>query len=170
MGWPRCLSPRRAISIPPVDKAVSAQSLYGEMLRAEVGPRLRAIGFVGSGSSFVLPDDESWLVVGFQKDVYSSASSVRFTVNLSKVRKAAWADFREENPGLARRPSGNTAYFADSFELIRLGSLMQPRGFDRWWQVKDAHPNARVAAQIATAIERLGVRWLQSPHDRPAGY
>jgi hypothetical protein len=139
------------------------------VLRTEVGPRLRALGFVGSGSSFVLPNDESWLVVGFQKDLYSTASSVRFTVNLSKVRKAAWAEFREENPSLARRPSGNTDYFADSFESIRLGFLMPPCRFDRWWQVKDAHPNARVAAQIATAIERLGVPWLRTqPDDRPA--
>jgi hypothetical protein len=46
----------------------TVQIVYADMLRTEIAPRLRVLGFKGSGNSYVLPDDDRWLLVGFQKN------------------------------------------------------------------------------------------------------
>jgi hypothetical protein len=142
-------------------RAGTAQAVYADMLRAEIAPRLRTLGFKGSGSAYVLPDDESWLIVGFQKDRYSRADCVRFTVNLTRANKQAWAADREYEPSLPVRPSGNSADLFGTSKVIRLGNLMPPRGEDRWWEIGPNRPSKRAATRIGDAIERLAVAWLR---------
>ena len=86
------------------DRPATAQAAYVEMMRTAIAPQLRALGLRGSSPSFVLPDDDWWLLVGFQKSYYSTADSVRFTVNLTAANKAAWAAGREQEPWRAAPP------------------------------------------------------------------
>ena len=140
---------------------VTAQAVYTEMLRSEIAPRLRALGFKGSGPSFVLPDEARWLIVAFQKDRYSRADWVRFTVNLTVADKAAWADARQYEPTLPVRPSGTVRYTLGDAKVIRLGNLMPPSGGDRWWEVGPNRASGPASRQVLDAIERLALAWLR---------
>jgi hypothetical protein len=64
----------------PADR-LTAQEAYAAMHRNDIAPRLRELGFKGSAGTYVLPDEESWRVVAFQKDRYSTRDWVHFTVN-----------------------------------------------------------------------------------------
>jgi hypothetical protein len=140
----------------------TAQTIYADMLRLEIAPGLRALGFTGSGSSYVLPDSDRWLIVAFQKDYYSRADCVRFTVNLTVANKRAWAEARVKTPSLPVRPSGNAHYLDPEAATIRLGNLMPPDGQDRWWQVGPARRSGPPAIRVLSAIERLAVPWFQT--------
>ena len=142
--------------------AVTAQSVYANMLRREIAPGLRALGFRGSGSKFVLPRVDWWQIVAFQKDYHSDAEHIRFTVNLTVANKAAWAADREYEPSLPVSPSGNTSYWYETEKRIRLGNLMPPRGEDRWWDVIAGVPTDPVAELVVSAIERRALPWFRT--------
>jgi uncharacterized protein DUF4304 len=142
--------------------AVTAQAVYADMLRSEIAPRMRSLGFTGSGPAFVLPDDDRWLIVAFQKDRYSRADGVRFTVNLTVADKATWAADRRYEPSLPVRPSGNARYVIGTATVIRLGTLMPPRGEDRWWEIGPARPSGPAARRVLNAIEAHALSWLRN--------
>ncbi|RPE41173.1 uncharacterized protein DUF4304 [Streptomyces sp. Ag109_O5-1] len=50
------------------------------MMRTQIAPALRALGFKGSGQIFELPHPASWALLGFQKSAYNTARHVEFTV------------------------------------------------------------------------------------------
>ena len=145
-----------------MQRPVTAQSVYATMLRLGVAPRLRALGFLGSGSKYLLPSPEWWQIVAFQKDRHSDPEHVRFTVNLTIANKAAWSADREYEPSLPVSPSGNTTYYFDTERLIRLGELLPPRHEDRWWDVIPGVPTDPVAELVTSAIERYGLAWLRT--------
>ena len=137
----------------------TAQVIYAGMLRLQVAPRLRALGFTGSGAAYVFRDDQRWLIVGFQKDRHSTADSVRFTVNLTTADKHAWTQARAEQDWLPERPGGNAIY--PRANTIRLGALMPPDGRDRWWEVGARYASGSAAAQVLAAIEQFALPWLR---------
>jgi hypothetical protein len=138
----------------------TAQARFADMLRLEIASELRSLGFTGSGARYVLPDDDRWLLVGFQKDRYNRADTVRFTVNLTAVGRKAWTDARAGQPWLPEQPSGNAHYPVDGLQVIRLGSLLPPRE-DRWWEVTTSRGSTRVSAEVLAAIEQAGLPWLR---------
>jgi hypothetical protein len=140
----------------------TAQAVFADMLRTEIAPRLRGLGYKGSGSSYVLPDDDRWLIVAFQKNYYSRKDCVRFTVNLTVADKRDWSEARVETPSLPFRPSGNAHYMETEMAVIRLGNLMPPDGQDRWWKVGPRRPGGQPAKRILKAIERLAIPWFQT--------
>ena len=101
---------------------------------------------------------------GFQKSYYSTADSVRFTVNLTAANKAAWAAGREQEPWLPLRPSGNLSYPIG--QVVRLGGLTPPAHHDLWWEIVPGIPTEPVAHQVVDAIERHGLPWLRSQAGR----
>ena len=139
---------------------VTAQTVFAVMLRSQITPRLRTLGFEGSGPSFVLPDEVRWLILAFQKDRSIRADCVRFTVNLTVADKQAWSDARRYEPSLPVRPSGNVHYVLGEAKVIRLGNLMPPRGTDRWWDVGPTRPSGPAARRVLNAIERLALPWF----------
>jgi hypothetical protein len=118
---------------------------------------MRALGFKGSGGRYVLPDADRWLIVAFQKNRYSTAESVSFTVNLTAANKEAWEKFRG-GWGLAEQPSGNAVY--PGVDVIRLGPIAKTIGYDRWWDVSPHDSGA--APDVLEAIETYGIPWLRS--------
>ncbi len=119
-------------------------------------PKLRALGFKGSGNSYILPDDDRWLIVAFQKNRYSTAESISFTVNITAADKVVWAAAHARESWVPARPGGNLAY--PWTEVKRLGALAY--GHDRWWEVQPGRASALVAAEVIDAIERFGLPWL----------
>jgi hypothetical protein len=84
--------------------AETAQETFNRLLKDVVAPTLRAAGLKGSGTSYVLPDQEWWAQVGFQKSTSSNSSVVKFTVNLSTTLKTEWDEARREHSYLKDTP------------------------------------------------------------------
>lgn len=131
-------------------RRLTAQETFNAMLREQVAPRLRALGFRGSGQSYSLPSDEAWVLVGFQKFKWSDQEEVEFTLNLTVGSKAAWDEARAERPYLPQRPSANTFYGTYVWQE-RIGSIVG-RG-DRIWKVRAARPTDAVAEDLLTEFE-----------------
>jgi hypothetical protein len=139
---------------------------YAAMHRNDIAPRLRELGFKGSAGTYVLPDEEWWRVVAFQKDRYSTRDWVRFTVNLALAAKDEWERYAspKTHPGGGIHGVGYH---------IRLGNQMPPRGEDRWWEIgedplfKTAKPKPThvIGRQVVAAIERFGIPWLMGGPD-----
>jgi uncharacterized protein DUF4304 len=105
----------------------SAVDGFRSMMRDHVAPALRAMGFVGSGRSYVLPSDTHWVLLGFQKSRSSDAAAVPFTVNVTVASKEAWAAMRRTRGYLPERA-------------------------DRWWTLTPATPAAPLAAEVVDAL------------------
>jgi Domain of unknown function (DUF4304) len=140
---------------------MTAQDRYRAMLRDEIAPALRARGFQGSGTAYVLPDDTHWLQVGFQASKWNTATGASFTVNLAVADKAAWARLAAER-GYRGKPNPNVRYSRD-MPVQRLGSLVF--GTDRWWEVSE--PSTNVATEVLEALDRAGLPWLRAKGATP---
>ncbi|MEV8095937.1 DUF4304 domain-containing protein [Kitasatospora sp. NPDC085879] len=121
---------------------MTAQELYRAMLRDGVAPRLRALGWKGSGLRFELPDPNAWVQLGFQSSRFNSAESLDFTVNISVIGRAAWENHREEHPELPARPNP-VVHYGRRFEPVRIGYLLADRR-DTWWNISTDQPGDAV--------------------------
>jgi hypothetical protein len=161
----------------------SAQEMFKAMLRDEVAPALRSMGFKGSGQNFALPSDSHWALLGFQRSQSNDRSRVSFTVNVVVVprdvwergSRAAWPDLGE---GLRNRPTANAALspkvepaFEGRFWHRRIGVLM-PAGRDTWWEIDADSDVPRLAGEVVASIrgyalptmrERLGYPSTNAP-------
>jgi hypothetical protein len=137
---------------PVVDDASMGSALdrFRTMMRQHVAPELRRMGFRGSGQSFVLPSEDYWVLLGFQRSRSSSAEAVRFTVNTTVVSKQEWAQARERASYLPERPTANTSYGTFAW-WKRIGRLL-PDGQDRWWTLSSGSAIASLAAEVLDAI------------------
>lgn len=131
----------------------TAQDRFSSMVRDLVSPELRRMGFKGSGGRYELPSTTHWIVVGFQASQFSSADSMRFTVNCQVVRRDTWEEFRKERPYIGPKPKPNTV--AGNFVWwTRIGSLMPP-GEDQWWTLT-AHDDIKaIAEDVLAAITQF---------------
>lgn len=138
----------------------TAQDTFRSMIRDEIAPALRTLGFRGSGAVYELPDEHFWRLVGFQKSRSSDRSEVRFTVNLTRADRMRWLAALESNPWLGPKPSGNADYgLPDVVEVTRLGQLMPGRQ-DVWWTVGASATTGDVSRRVVSALEVYGVPWL----------
>jgi hypothetical protein len=135
------------------------------MLRDEVAPRLRALGFKGTGQKFALPSETHWALLGFQKSGFSDMGQVAFTVNLTVVERDAWERGSQEAwPNRPVRPPGANwslppmleEKFVGAYWHSRIGFVM-PGSRDRWWKVLADADNADVAVAIVAEIEEFAV-------------
>jgi Domain of unknown function (DUF4304) len=129
---------------------MNAQEKFAAMLRDEVAPALRELGFKGSGQSYQIPNETCWALLGFQKNKWSSADHVMFTANVTVVSRAAWDEARAERPYLKERPSPNSYYGTFAWQ-DRIGMLM-PRGEDHWWDVVAETDMRDTAASVVEAV------------------
>lgn len=135
---------------------ITATDRYKRMLRDEVAPVLRRMGFQGSGPNFRLPDAEEYLLLSFQASTSSTADEVKFTVNLAVINKADWEAQQQAWWG---RPSATTQGPIGEYE--RLGILM-PDGDDIWWQISAHSETADASADVCAAIRTTGIPALRS--------
>lgn len=57
------------------------------MLRNNLAPALRALGFKGSGQIYTLPDEDCWALVGIQRSQFSDRYDLRFTYQRDRRRQ-----------------------------------------------------------------------------------
>ena len=116
----------------------TAQDVYKAMMRDNVAPRLRALGWKGSGQRYELSDPEAWVQLGFQPSRDNNSSSVSFTINVSVIDKQAWAVFRNERPALPARPNPSVHY-NNELSLIGIGHLLYGKTAT-WWNISVDRP------------------------------
>jgi hypothetical protein len=135
----------------------TAFDVLATTLRTGVAPGLRGMGFVESGQSFELRDQEFWRLLGIQKSSFNSASHVEFTINLLRGRKAGWEQARQAHAYLPVRPNASTAYARVSgVRAVRIGRLL-PAGRDHWWQVSASTSPAKLAADVLSTVKEFAL-------------
>lgn len=135
---------------------MTAQHDFTRMLRDEIAPRLREVGLKGSGQKYRLPDPDVYRLLGFQKDKWSTAEEVGFTVNLSVIDRADWERYRED--WMPDVPGPTESWVVGRQE--RLGMLM-PDPHDRWWRLRSGEPTSSLAAEVVAAIVDHGLPELR---------
>lgn len=120
-------------------------------MREQVAPRLRTLGFNGSGQRFTLQSDTHWALLGFQRSAWGTSSEGRFTINLTVVAKDVWEASRASRPHGGPSPAPNAFEGMPAWEE-RIG-MLTPERLDQWWTVRANEPTERVAAEVVRAIE-----------------
>ncbi len=143
----------------PQAAPMTAQEAYKALLKEHVAPALRDLGFKGSGREFELPSDTHWIQVGLQASTYSSADAVKFTVNLSAVRRDVWQRASSEQQWLGKKPKANTVSGVQGFQ--RIGKAM-PQQQDHWWTLQPSDNLTVLSAEVVGAIRDFGIPALLS--------
>ena len=141
-----------------------ARGAYEAMIRDVISPAMRALGFKGSGGSYVLPVASAWVLVGFQRSVHDDRELVEFTVNLTVASKRAWEAVRLERPYLSERPAPNTRYGPPTWQR-RLGALMSAQT-DVWWRVTAVIDTSRVGDDVIVALRDFGLPKMMEEANR----
>jgi hypothetical protein len=128
---------------------MTAQEAFTKMLKEDVAPALRRLGFKGSGQRYELPSDTHWAIIGFQKFSWSNQERVEFTLNITVVGKDEWERARKKRPYLSAKPSANTGGGVGWEE--RIGNLT-PEKEERRWAVAADRPTEPVAGDVVGAI------------------
>ncbi len=150
---------RPRVKAPDDASLPSPQQTYAEMMKATFGPALRGEGLRGFGGRFELPSEEYWALVGFQKSAHSDGQEVRFTVNLSVIRRDVWAEHAEAQPLLGERPKP-TINYGSWADQARIGALT-PDGSDKWWRIVRGVDPGHVAKDAVSDLLTYGVPWLR---------
>jgi hypothetical protein len=129
---------------------VTAQEAFTMMVKEQIAPALRQLGFKGSGQRFTLPDEEHWALIGLQKFTWSDRDEVEFTANVTVARRDVWEEERAKQPRLPKQPSANIFYGTFVWQQ-RIGALV-PGGEERTWRVSPDHPTEGVAQDFVSSV------------------
>ena len=128
--------PRAAVCSTAVS---TSQAVLATMLREHVAPTLRRSGFSGSGQDFHRQIDGNWAAINVQRDRYSTAAQLRFTINLGTASTCVRVEDGFEPDDPARE--------IECHWRVRIGTLL-PSGGDTWWDVR--------AGMLAAEAQVLG--------------
>jgi hypothetical protein len=139
---------------------MSAQTLFDEMLRVQLAPALRELGFRGSGKTFNLPNEAGdHALFGFQKDRWNTAQACRFTASLAFHLRADWERARVADGWLPAKPTLQHVT-PDSWQ-VRVGFLLDPP-HDHWWTVRAEEDILAVSDHVVAVVMDVVVPQLQT--------
>ena len=136
----------------------TARQVYDALMTTSFAPALRRVGLTGSRGRFELPSDTYWALLGFQKSAYSDSDALEFTVNLSVIGRAVWAEQVSAKPSLGPRPRPSTFYGAWA-DQVRIGNLT-PSGEDLWWRLDRGDDPDLMAERVVPTLLEVAVPWL----------
>lgn len=132
----------------------TAQDKFKALLADDFAPWLKQRGFKRRDGTFRRRQDEAWQIVNFQRDKYSHARRLRFTINLGTS-----LDVLHDDPEWRSR--GWPLEYECDFRQ-RIGQLH--KGEDHWWTVRPLFRTARVRDDVLTALE-TALPWLDAHAD-----
>ncbi len=153
----------------------TAHDAYRHMLRDELGPRLRALGFTSPDDTttandtpdFRLPIPGHHALIGPHEYWANNPASFQFTINVLVTSHTAWQTFRaawqtfraagndfQGNPW-PEEPATSTHYGPTGPWTTRLGQLMGLG--DKWWYISPRRPTEPVADEITTAVQHFAL-------------
>ncbi|MET7281319.1 DUF4304 domain-containing protein [Kribbella sp. NPDC005582] len=139
--------------------AVPAQALYDALVKETLSPALRAAGFKGSAGRYSLPSSDYWALLGFQRASGSTATELRFTINLLAVNKSAWNAARHQRPHLPERPAVSVSY-GEPASWVRIGELT-PEREEKWWRLSARTDPAELAKDVTHDITEYALPWFR---------
>ena len=125
----------------------TAQDAFLRLLQ-EVGPRLRELGFQGSGTGWRHSDADRYLCLVFIRFRSSTAVASTFYLTASIIAKEHWEQLRAEDPGLPSQPP-TTGYQGTRFEIG------QHHGMPVRFHVLAGADNNWMAGCVLDTIERV---------------
>jgi hypothetical protein len=134
---------------------VTAQEEFKALMKDHIGPRLRDLGWRGSGANWLRPHRTQWVLLGWQKSRDSTAASVEFTGNLSVVAKDAWDAENVPHGRRPERPSPTTSWMV-GWER-RIGQLIPGTAGDRWWFVRPGDDLEAIAGEVVGAVTTYAI-------------
>ena len=143
----------------------TAQDAYKALLRTRIAPRLRTLGFKGSGNSFAIAKGDYGVGINFQKNKWSTRDSVTFDVNLSVGHQANNESFQRENV-VARQLGKEIEVPTSGNFFTRLSQLCEPKG-NFPWTVTPGGPNDEVARDVVEAIQLYFMPKVEEELRRP---
>lgn len=144
-----------------------AQQLLDEVLEVALVPALRQRGYRKAGRTFRRVREQCIQVVNVQVSQWSSATSLRFTLNLGVYFPALQAEL--ESRGY-RKPGAAGPTVTGCHLSERVGMLM-PAGEDHWWELEAGLPREAVTAEVSAVLTGCALPWLearQEPAARPS--
>jgi hypothetical protein len=138
-----------------VEDRVDVKDVFKQMMRDEVAPELRRLGFTGSGVNYTLPHPELYLLLHFQAEDADEPGSLMVTINISMMNKVEYEEGRQSF--FPRRPTA-----ASLFPLgrqFRIGALMGH--VDKWWEISADQPTETTSSQLVNAVEEFALPELQ---------
>lgn len=135
-----------------VDAKARVQASFREMLKNQIAPALREMGFKGSGQAYRLDVPDHWAMIGFQRSYWAAPDEISFTINVLVFSKADWDQRREQRPHLPEQPNPNRYYAPNVLWQHRIGHLLPPKPRDVWWQLKDGEPTEAVAHEVIAGV------------------
>lgn len=142
----------------------TAQDVFKAMLRQEIAPALRALGFKGSGNRYEMSRDEYRIQIQLQRSKWSTRDSVQFDANLSVIHPATMALFNEQNQ--SARQQGKAMEGSGSFHS-RLNTLSRRNTHGFPWIIRANEPTEPVAHDFIEAIRRDFLPVIEEEVHRP---
>jgi len=146
----------------PQNASVTAQEIFRQMMRYDIAPALRALGFKGSGQVYVLPSDTHWAMLNFQKSALrSDAEQIFFAVNFDVSTKEEWNQ-RRRAFGAPERPS--PSWFS------RMGIDDQSPhggGVQHWWHLRVESPIQALVDDVITRIKNEALPAMRALMEKP---
>jgi hypothetical protein len=125
---------------------LTVRDVFKRMMRDEVAPALRELGFKGSGVNFTLPSPELHLMIHFQVNDGIPPETLDFTVNISIINKSEYQ--QKWQPWLPRNPTAAT--ILPTGRRFRIGALVGH--VDKWWHIEAAAPAVDQAFDVVRTI------------------
>lgn len=124
------------------------------MVRDQIWPALKALGFKRTRYNFHRAVGRNWEVVNLQKSAYSDRDDLRFTVNLAvgldRTRDDRWAE--------GKRPPEYKCQLR-----MRIGDLLNgPDSRDLWWDLDRETDHAQLGDAVVSSITTYGLPWLEA--------
>lgn len=159
--WRRRSTQQSAAVEPVLSGDQKATDTYKVMLKTCLGPRLRELGFRGSGGVYTRPDPNFFVRIGVQKSPYSTSKHVKFTLNISAIEKTGWAEARVEEERLPEEPSANTFYGSAHWQR-RIGQLMPEEDREPWWELLPSIDLEALARKVLSVIEGVALPAIEN--------
>ena len=127
--------------------------LIDAVIREGAAALLKQHGYRKRGRHFTRENAESSSSIAFRASVWNGSGTARFTIDLASHFPSLELALDERGPDkVLTRLSGSIG--------AGIGNLM-PGELDRWWAVSPAEDPARCAADVADALARHALPWLE---------
>jgi hypothetical protein len=130
---------------------LDAKVLWKDALRDDVAPRLRQMGFKGSGQVFRLPEQHGYLAsIGFQGNQHNTRAMARYRLSMSIV---CMEEFRAK--GWSALPQPTALYPGlDKAVQASIGMFLATK-HDHWWMLGQPLAVAPVVDDILWSVQSV---------------
>jgi Domain of unknown function (DUF4304) len=143
----------------------TAQDVFKTMLRQQIAPALRKMGFKGSGNNYEMARDEYRIQIQLQRSTWSTRDSVQFDANVSVFHLPTRVLFNEENR--KARQLGKAMEGTEQVFHPRLSQMARPNTSEFAWIVRPDEPSEPVANDFVECVRLYFLPVVEEEMQRP---